>query len=198
MRGESVALLGESGAGKSTLLNLIAGLEPFDEGELQVVGQRLPREDFDPDASAELRRRHIGFVFQAFHLLPHLSVVQNVALPLLLIGNSADQALSCAGDFLRKVDLSKLSSAQPLSLSGGEQQRVALARSLVHEPALLLADEPTGNLDPDSAERALGLMQSVVRESGSALVLVTHSDQASKICDRRVRLIDGQLKEARD
>lgn len=198
MRGESVALLGESGAGKSTLLNLIAGLEPFDEGELQVVGQRLPREDFDPDASAELRRRHIGFVFQAFHLLPHLSVVQNVALPLLLIGNSADQALSCASDFLRKVDLSKLSSAQPLSLSGGEQQRVALARSLVHEPALLLADEPTGNLDPDSAERALGLMQSVVRESGSALVLVTHSDQASKICDRRVRLIDGQLKEARD
>ncbi|ASJ73283.1 ABC transporter ATP-binding protein [Granulosicoccus antarcticus] len=193
MPGESVALLGESGAGKSTLLNLIAGLEPFDEGELQVAGYKLASGEVDPDASAELRRTQIGFVFQAFHLLPHLSVEQNVALPLLLMGTKPEAALPEALSFLDRLGLANLAAKRPSTLSGGEQQRVALARSLVHRPALLLADEPTGNLDPESAERALSLMKSVVDESRCALILVTHSDHAASICDRRLRLADGRL-----
>ena len=193
MPGESVALLGESGAGKSTLLNLIAGLEPFDEGELHVAGYNLNSGGFDPDASAELRRTQIGFVFQAFHLLPHLSVAQNVALPLLLTDTPTNVALETALSFLDRLGLADLATKRPSILSGGEQQRVALARSLVHRPALLLADEPTGNLDPESAERALALMKSVVDESRCALILVTHSEHAASICDRRLRLAEGRL-----
>jgi len=193
MPGESVALLGESGAGKSTLLNLIAGLEPFDEGELQVAGQQLAANNLETDATAKLRRKHIGFVFQAFHLLPHLSVVQNVALPLLLNGTAAAQATDEALAFLDKLGLIDLAEHRPSTLSGGEQQRVALARSLVHQPELLLADEPTGNLDPESAERALVLLKATVVESRCALILVTHSENAASICDRRLRLADGML-----
>lgn len=191
--GESVALLGESGVGKSTLLNLIAGLEPLDEGMLRVVGKEISSELFDPDATASLRREHIGFVFQAFHLLPHLSVAQNVALPLLLTGESAEQGQRAAVEFLERLGLSHLASDRPATLSGGEQQRVALARSLVHKPALLLADEPTGNLDPESAERAMVLIKTVVKESDCALILVTHSEHAASICDRRMRLAEGML-----
>lgn len=193
MPGESVALLGESGAGKSTLLNLIAGLEPFDEGELSVVGHQLAANDLKTDATAKLRRCHIGFVFQAFHLLPHLSVAQNVALPLLLNGASTAEAIEKALLFLHRLGLANLAEHRPSILSGGEQQRVALARSLVHEPALLLADEPTGNLDPESAERALALLKTTVTESQCALILVTHSDNAASICDRRLRLAEGKL-----
>ncbi len=193
MPGESVALLGESGAGKSTLLNLIAGLEPFDEGELHVAGYKLSPGGSDPDVSAELRRTQIGFVFQAFHLLPHLSVAQNIALPLLLNDVKTDVALTTALSFLDRLGLADLAAQRPSTLSGGEQQRVALARSLVHRPALLLADEPTGNLDPESAERALALMKSVVDESNCALILVTHSEHAASICDRRLRLAEGRL-----
>ncbi len=193
MAGESVALLGESGVGKSTLLNLIAGLEPFNEGQLQVAGDKLEPNQTETDSSAEMRRKKIGFVFQAFHLLPHLSVVQNVSLPLLLIGYSIESAVPEALLFLNKLGLEHLSEKRPSTLSGGEQQRVALARSLVHKPALLLADEPTGNLDPESAERALKLMKTTVQESQCALILVTHSEHAASICDRRIRLADGML-----
>lgn len=193
MAGESVALLGESGVGKSTLLNLIAGLEPFDEGQLQVTGYTLEPNETETDASAEMRRNNVGFVFQAFHLLPHLSVVQNVALPLLLIGSSIEAAIPEALLFLKRLGLERLSEKRPSTLSGGEQQRVALARSLIHKPALLLADEPTGNLDPESAERALALLQTTVRESQCALILVTHSEHAASICDRRIRLAEGML-----
>jgi len=191
--GESVALLGESGAGKSTLLNLIAGLEPFDEGELYVAGHQLKPNRSETDASAALRRTHIGFVFQAFHLLPHLSVTQNVALPMLLNGKSTTEATTAALSFLERLGLSGLADKRPSTLSGGEQQRVALARSLVHQPALLLADEPTGNLDPESAGRALKLLKQTVLESQCALILVTHSDTAARICDRRLRLAHGKL-----
>lgn len=193
MPGESVALLGESGAGKSTLLNLIAGLEPFDEGELYVAGHQLEANKLATDASAALRRKHIGFVFQAFHLLPHLSVTQNVALPLLLNGTATTIATNAAISFLDKLGLKGLAEKRPATLSGGEQQRVALARSLVHQPALLLADEPTGNLDPESAERALTLLKETVIESQCALILVTHSDNAASICDRRIRLAEAKL-----
>ncbi|MEE9334625.1 MAG: ABC transporter ATP-binding protein [Granulosicoccaceae bacterium] len=193
MPGESVALLGESGAGKSTFLNLIAGLEPFNEGELYVTGHKLEPNKKDTDASAEMRCKNIGFVFQAFHLLPHLSVVQNVALPLLLTGVSTGTAITEALSFLGKLALENLAEKRPSTLSGGEQQRVALARSLVHKPALLLADEPTGNLDPESAGRALELMKITVDESQCALILVTHSEHAASICDRRLRLAKGSL-----
>jgi len=193
MPGESVALLGESGAGKSTLLNLIAGLEPFNEGELVVAGCKLEPNKFATDATAQLRRSHIGFVFQAFHLLPHLSVTQNVALPLLLNGATTTTATDQALSFLDKLGLKGLADQQPATLSGGEQQRVALARSLVHRPTLLLADEPTGNLDPDSEMRALALLKSTVDESQCALILVTHSSNAASICDRQLRLADGRL-----
>jgi len=190
---ESVALLGESGAGKSTLLNLIAGLEPFDEGELHVAGHQLVANRLETDATAQLRRKHIGFVFQAFHLLPHLSVTQNVALPLLLNGSATAMATEQALSFLDKLGLRGLAEQRPSTLSGGEQQRVALARSLVHQPALLLADEPTGNLDPESAARALTLLKATVVESRCALILVTHSENAASICDRRLRLANGGL-----
>lgn len=193
MPGESVALLGESGAGKSTLLNIIAGLEPFDEGELQVAGHKLDANKIESDASATLRRTQIGFVFQAFHLLPHLSVTQNIALPLLLTGSSSAVATQSALSFLEKLGLQDLATKRPSTLSGGEQQRVALARSLVHQPALLLADEPTGNLDPESAERALTLLKATVIESQCALILVTHSETAASICDRRLYLAAGKL-----
>lgn len=195
MPGESVALLGESGAGKSTLLNLIAGLEPFDEGELNVAGHTLAANKSTTDASAKLRRSQIGFVFQAFHLLPHLSVTQNVALPLLLNGVSTNAATQKALSFLDKLGLANLSEQRPSTLSGGEQQRVALARSLVHTPALLLADEPTGNLDPESAKRALVLLKAAVDESHCALILVTHSDNAASICDRQLKLAEGKLSK---
>lgn len=193
MPGESVALLGESGAGKSTILNLVSGLEPLDEGQLEVAGHRLESLQFDPDATAALRREHIGFVFQAFHLLPHLTVVQNVALPLLLTGTTTDDATDAALACLGRMQLEHMAQRRPVNLSGGEQQRVALARAIVHQPALLLADEPTGNLDPDSAERALTLLRSVVGETRCALVLVTHSENAASICDRRIRLANGTL-----
>ncbi len=193
--GESVALLGESGAGKSTLLNLIAGLEPLDEGELNILGQKLDGNSFDPDATAALRRTHIGFVFQAFHLLPYLSVAHNIAMPLLLTGTPTNTALDKANAFLARLGMEKLSQSRPLTLSGGEQQRVSLARALVHKPALLLADEPTGNLDPEAANKALKLMQSVVAESQCALILVTHSENAASICNRRLRLANSTLSE---
>ena len=185
-RGERVALLGESGSGKSTLLNLIAGLEPVDAGIVRVAGTQVS--SLDPDEAATFRRSSIGFVFQAFHLLPHLDAARNVAVPLLLGGMSAAAALEQATAMLGRVGLAGRASAWPRELSGGEQQRVALARALVHRPSLVLADEPTGNLDPATAARALALIAELVEASGAALVLVTHSEQAAAIAHRRLRL----------
>jgi len=184
--GELVALLGESGAGKSTLLNLIAGLESPDEGEIALAGNAMHA--LDADASARVRRRSLGFVFQAFHLIAHLSVAHNVAIPLLLNGIDQAEALRRASAMLGRLGLGDRGASPPAELSGGEQQRVALARALVHQPAVLLADEPTGNLDPATADVALGLLAEQVRERGAALLMVTHSEHAAAIADHRYRL----------
>jgi len=193
-RGELLVLLGESGAGKSTLLNLIAGLEPADEGRIELDGKAVQARD--DDTSAALRRRALGFVFQAFHLIPHMSAARNVAIPLMLNGVAPGQALAAAGKMLAAVGLGDRADSLPAQLSGGEQQRVALARALVHAPALLLADEPTGNLDPASADVALRLLATQVREQGAALLMVTHSEHAAAIADRRLRLGSDGLHAA--
>jgi putative ABC transport system ATP-binding protein len=191
--GERVALLGESGVGKSTLLNLIAGLERPDSGEIRLAGQ--PVHALSEDAAAVLRAREIGFVFQAFHLLAHLRLWQNVAIPLLLNHCGAREARERAEAMLGQVGLRDRAGALPRELSGGEQQRVALARALVHRPRLILADEPTGNLDPGTAGRALALIDEQVRAHGAALLMVTHSAQAAAIAQRRLRLTPSGLRE---
>jgi len=192
--GESVALLGESGVGKSTVLNILAGREPADAGQLSVAGHDLRPGSFDADASAAMRREKIGFVFQAFHLLPHLSVWQNIAVPLLLTGVTPSAARAPVEQLLKRIGLADRAEARPNVLSGGEQQRVSLARALIHRPVLLLADEPTGNLDPQTAGQALGLMREIVDETQCAMLMVTHSDQAAAICERHLRLKSGVIE----
>ena len=181
--GEYVAVIGDSGIGKSTLLNVIAGLEPIDSGEIVFEGARLG--DLDDDALARLRRDKFGFVFQAFHVLPHLTVEENVALPLLLRGERQREK---AAQLIAAVGLAGREASPPRELSGGELQRVAIARALVGDPRLVLADEPTGNLDPDNARQVLALLQAQVRGRGAAAILATHSAQAAAGCDRRYRL----------
>ncbi|MEO7244793.1 MAG: ABC transporter ATP-binding protein [Rubrivivax sp.] len=186
-RGEFVALVGASGVGKSTLLNCIAALEPPDRGTITVDGARI--DTLGDDAAAHWRRQRLGFVFQAFHLLPHLSVAENVELPLRLLGRP--DAARVEG-LLDTVGLAGLGARAPAQLSGGQLQRVAIARAVVHRPALILADEPTGNLDPASAARVLALLRAQVGANGSACLLVTHSDVAARGADRILRLeVDG-------
>ena len=181
--GEFVAIVGESGVGKSTLLNCLAGLDTWDAGTVQVDGVDLST--LDDEGRALLRREKLGFVFQAFHVLPHLDVAQNVGLPLLLL-QRPDPARVAA--MLDAVGLAGLGARLPQELSGGQLQRVAIARALVHGPRLLLADEPTGNLDPATAARVLDVLRSQARSSGAALVLVTHSAAAAAQADRVLRL----------
>jgi putative ABC transport system ATP-binding protein len=190
-RGELVAVLGESGVGKSTLLNVIAGLDRPDAGRLALDGAPLPWDD--ERALAHWRRRQLGFVFQAFHVLPYLSVAENVALPLLLLGRS-DAARTAA--LLQSVGLQGLADRAPRTLSGGQLQRVAIARALVHAPPLVLADEPTGNLDPATAERVIELLVAQVREAGAACLLATHSMAAASRADRVLRLTPTGLQHA--
>lgn len=185
--GELVAILGESGVGKSTLLQLIGGLDQADRGRIVLDGQDLSL--LSDDARTRLRARSLGFVFQAFHILPHLTVAQNVALPLLLqdppwTGNLQQRV----DELLDSVGLSGRNADLPGHLSGGQLQRVAIARALVHRPQLILADEPTGNLDPDTAVRVLDLLQKCMREHSAACLLVTHSVDAAARADRRLRL----------
>jgi len=192
-RGEFVAILGESGVGKSTLLNCIAGLDRPDAGEVRVLGFDVTHAD--EAQQAHWRRRHLGFVFQAFHVLPHLTVAQNVALPLMLLGEPDDGRVEQA---LRSVGLAGLGSRLPQQLSGGQVQRVAIARALIHRPALLLADEPTGNLDPASARQVLQALREQTREHGAACVLVTHSRAAAGVADRVMGLtVSGMNDVAR-
>jgi len=181
--GELVALLGESGSGKSTLLNCLAGLDKPDAGRVLLQGQDLTL--MDEAELALLRRERLGFVFQAFHVLPHLNVADNVGLPLLL-QRRPDAAR--VQQMLDAVGLGDLGARMPRQLSGGQLQRVAIARALVHRPALVLADEPTGNLDPRHAEQVLQLLLAQVREQGSACLLVTHSERAAAHADRCIQL----------
>ena len=189
--GEFVAIMGESGVGKSTLLNLIAGLDAPDSGEVRVDG--TPMSALDDDAATRLRRTRMGLIFQAFHVLPHLTLLQNVALPLLLNGRPdparATQMLDAVGLGGRGADF-------PRQLSGGELQRVAIARALVHRPALLLADEPTGNLDPDTADSILHLLRTEIKASGAGAIMVTHSHAAAALADRTFVLTRAGLKLA--
>ncbi|MEN8167417.1 MAG: ABC transporter ATP-binding protein [Pseudomonadota bacterium] len=191
--GECVALLGRSGSGKSTLLNLIAGIDRPDSGEIFIGGEHISRLR-EPDLTL-FRRRRIGFVYQFFNLIPTLNVAENIALPLELNGLLRDEIRLQTARMLDAVDLGERAEAFPDRLSGGEQQRVSIARALVHRPALVLADEPTGNLDQASGEQALELMIALAREEHSSLLLVTHSLAVARRADRILTLQDGQLNE---
>ena len=181
--GEFVAIVGESGVGKSTLLNCMAGLDTWDTGSVQLDGVDLGT--LSADQRALLRRRKVGFVFQAFHVLPHLDVAQNVALPLMLLGRHDDARVQA---MLDAVGLHGLGARLPQQLSGGQLQRVAIARALIHSPTLLLADEPTGNLDPATATRVMDALVAQTHELGTSLVLVTHSVAAATRADRILHL----------
>jgi len=185
-RGEWLAISGESGTGKSTLLNLIAGLDAPDAGRMALDGVRL--DTMDDATRTRHRRDHMGFVFQAFHLLPHLSIHQNIVLPLALQGHDQAKALTRAAELLEALGLAGRGNEYPGVLSGGEMQRVAVARALAHRPALILADEPTGNLDPDTAGRVLHLLLEQAREHNAAVLLVTHSVAAAAQADRCLHL----------
>jgi putative ABC transport system ATP-binding protein len=184
--GDYIAIMGESGSGKSTLLNLIAGLDTADAGRILIDGQDIAQ--LDDSARTRLRRARMGFVFQAFHLLPHLSIERNVALPLALNGQHGAEANARVAELLEAVGLLSRRSELPTRLSGGEMQRVAVARALVHRPRLVLADEPTGNLDADSAAEILELLRDQLKRDGAAGILVTHSTVAAATADRTYRM----------
>jgi len=189
--GEMVAIRGESGSGKSTLLNIIAGLERPDSGAVNVGGLAL--DTLDDDALTAFRRTQVGFVFQAFHVLPYLTVAQNVALPLTLAGQRDAAVRTRVMAMLESVGLADRAGSPPRELSGGELQRVAIARALVHRPAIVLADEPTGNLDPDSAAGVITLLRERMAAEGACGVLVTHSVEAAQRADRMFTLRSGTL-----
>ena len=188
--GDYVAIMGDSGVGKSTLLNLIAGLDTPDDGE--IVIDNIVISSLDDDATTRLRREAFGFIFQAFHVLPHLTLNQNVALPLLLNGTATDGV----EEMLNKVGLQGRGNDFPRQLSGGELQRVAIARALIHHPKLVLADEPTGNLDPDTAHEVLMLMRNEIKANGASGIIVTHSEAAAATADRVLILTKDGLNPA--
>ena len=191
--GDYVAVMGESGIGKSTLLNLVAGLDRADSGSIKLHDIEL--EALDDDALTRLRCTQMGFVFQAFHILPYLDVAQNVALPLSLLGIADDDAVRRVAAMLAAVGLAERATSPPRELSGGELQRVAIARALVHRPRLVLADEPTGNLDPDTAGQVLGLLRQQIKANTAAGILVTHSRVAAETCDRTLLLTAQGLRQ---
>lgn len=192
--GEFIAIMGESGSGKSTLLNLVAGLDRPDAGSIRFGDTELTR--LGEDDRAAFRRHHLGFVFQAFHLLPYLSVADNAALPLVLIGTDAAERAQRVEEMLTRVGLAGRAHSRPHELSGGEMQRVAIARALIHRPRLVLADEPTGNLDAEHAGQVLGLLRAQTDATGSACMLVTHSRTAARAADRVYTLTPAGLQPA--
>ena len=194
--GEFVAIVGNSGVGKSTFLNCLAGLDSWQQGK--VLHQGVDLSTLDEAQRAIWRRAHLGFVFQAFHVLPHLDVAQNIALPLMLLGRMDAQGQQRVQEVLNAVGLQGLGQRLPQQLSGGQLQRVAIARALVHSPPLLLADEPTGNLDPSTAQQIMDLLLTQTRERGTALVLVTHSVEAAKRADRVLRLTANGMQIERN
>ena len=187
--GETVAIIGPSGSGKTTLLLLLAGLEQPQDGSIRLDG--LPLQEMDADALADLRRDRLGIVFQSFHLVPSLTALGNVALPLEIAGH--DDALERARQMLQRVGLAERQRHYPTQLSGGEQQRVAIARALVHSPGLLLADEPTGNLDLKTGALIIDILFELNQATGSTLVLVTHDEVIARRCQRVLRLQQGKL-----
>jgi putative ABC transport system ATP-binding protein len=191
--GEFVAIIGESGVGKSTLLNCMAGLDSWNDGTVRLDGLDLSTQN--DDQLARLRREKTGFVFQAFHVLPHLSVAQNVALPLMLLGQHDDTRVQA---MLAEVGLAGLGHRLPQQLSGGQLQRVAIARALIHRPKLLLADEPTGNLDPRTADKVMDALVHQTRSHGASMVLVTHSRAAAARADRVLLLTADGLSDHAD
>ncbi|MBA4110754.1 MAG: ABC transporter ATP-binding protein [Leptothrix sp. (in: Bacteria)] len=193
--GEFIAIVGESGVGKSTLLNCLAGLDRADEGRVTLQGVDV--QSLGETAQAHFRRQHLGFVFQAFHVLPHLSVAQNVGLPLMLLGEHKDAAYAGrVAQALGAVGLDGLGERLPQQLSGGQLQRVAIARALIHRPALMLADEPTGNLDPETADKVMSAFVAQIRAHQTACVMVTHSPSAAQRADRVLRLTRQGLQDA--
>jgi putative ABC transport system ATP-binding protein len=195
--GEVIAILGKSGSGKTTLLNLVSGIDRVDEGEIYLDSRRLT--GLDEQAWTLFRRQQIGFIFQFFNLIPTLSVWENVTLPLELNGLTRPADYQRAESLLQTVGLSDRKATFPDRLSGGEQQRVAIARALVHDPFLVLADEPTGNLDEETGRQVLALLDRLTRQAGKSMILVTHSAEAAAIADRVFTLHEGHLVEqARD
>jgi ABC-type lipoprotein export system ATPase subunit len=189
--GERLALTGPSGSGKTTLLNCLGGVDRPDEGEITLNGLRI--DQLDSDGLARLRREHVGTVFQFFHLLPTLTAEENIALPLQLLGVAAPERRLRVQGFLERIGLTHRAAALPAQLSGGEQQRVAIARALIHKPDLILADEPTGNLDSANGANILELLRELTDETRTALILVTHSEEAAAICQNRIHLRDGRI-----
>jgi putative ABC transport system ATP-binding protein len=189
--GEFVALVGRSGTGKSTLLNLISGIDAPSEGAVAIGGTVITA--LDERARTLFRRHHIGFVFQFFNLVATLTVEENLRLPLELVGRTGRPARARVDDLLRQVDLGDRAGAYPDRLSGGEQQRVAVARALAHDPELILADEPTGNLDTDSAEQVLALLARLSRHEGKTVIAATHSVEIARVADRVLTLKDGSV-----
>jgi putative ABC transport system ATP-binding protein len=192
-RGEFVALVGPSGSGKSTVLNLIGGLDRPSEGEIWIDGVELSAGD--EKTLTRHRRRHVGFVFQSFNLLPRLTAEENVALPLMFGGVAENERRARARELLERVGLAERLTHRPTQLSGGEQQRVAIARALVGQPALLLADEPTGNLDTTTGVEIMRLLKELNQEQGLTLLVVTHDPEVAAFADRVVRLRDGQVDQ---
>ncbi len=189
--GERVALMGPSGSGKSTLLNCISGIEPVDAGSIRIGGAEVS--GMDRRAADAFRRESVGYIFQAFHLLPTLTAAENVELPGQLIGMAAGARRARVGELLAAVGLEHRAGHRPDQLSGGERQRVAIARALMHRPVLILADEPTGSLDSETGAGVLDLIETLSRENGTAVLLVTHDPATTRICDRTVRIQDGKV-----
>ncbi len=192
-RAQTIALIGESGSGKSTLLAILAGLDDGSSGEVNLLGQ--PLHAMDEEARAKLRADHVGFVFQSFMLIPTLNALENVELPALLRGENSAQSRASAKGLLEELGLGKRLDHLPAQLSGGEQQRVALARAFNGRPALLFADEPTGNLNRQTGDKIADLLFSMNQQYGTTLILVTHDPQLAARCDRRLRLVNGELRE---
>jgi putative ABC transport system ATP-binding protein len=192
-KGEFIAILGKSGSGKSTLLNVISGIDEPDEGDIQINGQLLTQ--LDEYQRTLFRRQKIGFVFQFFNLIPTLTVLENVSLPLELVGAGMKEAVGHSLNILEEVGLAERASTYPERLSGGEQQRVAIARALVHDPLVVLADEPTGNLDEETGEQVLALLDKLTRQAGKNLIMVTHSRENAVYADRLFELYAGCLAE---
>jgi putative ABC transport system ATP-binding protein len=195
-KGQFLALVGPSGSGKSTLLNLVGGLDRPTDGELWVNGMELSASK--EKALTEHRRRRVGFVFQSFNLLPRLTALENVALPLMFVGVPEGERLGRARELLTRVGLEDRLEHRPTQLSGGEQQRVAIARALVGQPAIILADEPTGNIDSVTGAEIMALLRHLNRDQGVTLLLVTHNPEAAAFADRVIQVRDGQIVQAED